>query len=117
MTSPQGPQRWTAERIARLGYLIGLGRDAKAVAADPIVATRVNNVYRQAGRFGLAFRSADTEGVYLPDALACRFDAAAAARGFTRDRMIRLLLTTIAEDVALIDAILDDNGGRDEKRV
>ena len=31
--------RWTAERIARLGFLIGLHWDAKRVADDPLIAS------------------------------------------------------------------------------
>src|SRR5919197_2630100 len=50
--------RWTGERIARLGFLLGLGWDAKRIAEDPIIASTPNNVHRQAQRVGLAFRAA-----------------------------------------------------------
>jgi len=50
--------RWTGERIARLGFLLGLGWDAKRIAEDPIISSTPNNVHRQAQRFGLAFRAA-----------------------------------------------------------
>jgi hypothetical protein len=49
---------WTGERIGRLGFLLGLGWDAKRVAEDPIIASTQNNVHRQAQRFGLGFRAA-----------------------------------------------------------
>ena len=40
--------RWTGERIARLGFLLGLGWDAKRIAEDPIISSTPNNVHRQA---------------------------------------------------------------------
>ena len=49
---------WTGERIARLGFLLGLGWDAKRIAEDPIIASTPNNVHRQVQRFGLGFRAA-----------------------------------------------------------
>ena len=72
-------RRWTSERIARLGFLLGLGWDAARVAADPIIASTPNNVHRQAQRFGLAFRTASTAS--LPASATRYFDAAAERRG------------------------------------
>jgi hypothetical protein len=51
--------RWVDERIARLGFLVGAGWDAKRIAGDPIIATTPKNVHRNVERFGLAFRAAD----------------------------------------------------------
>ena len=45
--------RWTGERIARLGFLLGLGWDAKRIAEDPIISSTPNNVHRQAQRLSL----------------------------------------------------------------
>ncbi len=45
---------WTAERVARLGFLVGQGFGAKRIAEDPLIASTPNNVHRQAQRFGLA---------------------------------------------------------------
>ena len=101
--------RWTGERIARLGFLLGLGWDAKRVAADPIIASTTNNVHRQAQRFGLAFRAAAAAiSLHLPPSAASHFEAAAAKRSLTREAIIRILLIEIAADPSLLDNILDD---------
>ena len=100
--------RWTGERIARLGFLLGLGWDAKRIADDPIISSTPNNVHRQAQRFGLAFRAAAAAlSLRLPAEAAGRFDAAAAKRGLTREAMIKLLLLEVASEPHL-DNILDD---------
>jgi hypothetical protein len=36
VTTEVHKSRWTGERIARLGFLLGLGWDAKRIAQDPI---------------------------------------------------------------------------------
>ena len=77
--------RWTAERIARLGFLIGLGWEAKRVAEDPLIVSTPNNVHRQAQRFGLAFRAVPVSPLRLPPDAAELYDAAAAKRGMTRE--------------------------------
>jgi hypothetical protein len=101
--------RWTGERIARLGFLLGMGWDARRIAEDPIIASTPNNVHRQAQRFGLAFRAAAAAlAVRLPPEAASLFDAAASKRNLTREAMIRLLLLVVASDATLIDNILDD---------
>jgi len=101
--------RWTGERIARLGFLLGLGWDAKRVAADPIIASTPNNVHRQAHRFGLAFRAAAAAmSLNLPPDAASHFEAAASKRRLTREALIRILLLEVAADPSLLDNILDD---------
>ncbi len=100
--------RWTAERIARLGFLIGLGWEAKRVAEDPLIVSTPNNVHRQAQRFGLAFRAVPVSPLRLPPEAVELYDAAAAKRGLTREALIRLLLVVAAEDQTLLDNILDD---------
>ena len=75
--------RWTGERIARLGFLLGLGWDARRIAAAAIA-------------------------LRLPPEAASLYDAAAAKRSLTRESMIRLLLLVVATDPALLDNILDD---------
>ncbi len=100
---------WTGERIARLGFLLGLGWDAKRVAEDPIIASTPNNVHRQAQRFGLGFRAAAVAmALQLPPDATNHFEAAAFKRGLTRDAMIRNLLVEVAADPNLLDNILDD---------
>ncbi len=101
--------RWTGERIARLGFLLGMGWDARRIAEDPLISSTPNNVHRQAQRFGLAFRAAAAAlALRLPPDASARFDAAAAKRSLTREAMIRVLLLVVAADPALIDNILDD---------
>jgi len=100
---------WTGERIGRLGFLLGLGWDAKRVAEDPIIASTQNNVHRQAQRFGLGFRAAAAAlSLQLPPDAISHFEAAAAKRGLTRDAMIHNLLLEVAADPNLLDNILDD---------
>jgi hypothetical protein len=96
--------RWTGERIARLGFLIGLRWDCKRVAEDPIIASTPNNVFRQAQRFGLAFRAAKVAVTRDVTPL----DAAALKRGVTPQELIDKLFDVIAADPVLIDNILDD---------
>lgn len=101
--------RWTGERIARLGFLLGLGWDAKRIAEDPIISSTPNNVYRQAQRFGLAFRAAAAAmSLRLTPDANTQFEAAAEKRGLTREAMIKLLLLEVASEPYLIDNILDD---------
>ncbi len=109
-TQPTSPlkTRWTSERVARLGFLVGQGWDAKRVAADPLIASTPNNVHRQAQRFGLAFRDTLASLCRLPGEAVTLYDAAATKRGLTREGLIRMLLIAAASDAALIDNILDD---------
>jgi hypothetical protein len=101
--------RWTGERIARLGFLLGMGWDAKRIAEDPLIGSTPNNVHRQAQRFGLAFRAAAAGlALRLPPEAAQLYDAAAGKRGLTREAMIRLLIVVVAGDPTLLDNILDD---------
>jgi hypothetical protein len=99
---------WTAERIARLGFLVGQGFAAKRIAHDPLIASTPNNVHRQAQRFGLAFRDANATSLRLPPEATVHVDAAAEKRGVTRETLIRLLVTTAAAEPNLLDNILDD---------
>jgi hypothetical protein len=99
--------RWTGERIARLGFLIGLGWSAKLIAADPIVASTDHNVHIQASRYGLSFRRAKGIATFLPARAIHHFERAATKRGLSYDALIRLLLLEIAADPNLLDNILD----------
>ncbi len=103
---PPSRTHWSFVRVARLGFLVGQGWDAKRVAVDPLIASTANNVYRQAQRFGLAFREA--AGLRLPLDVAGRLDEAAAKRGLNRDGLIRAVLVTAGSEAGLIDNILDD---------
>ena len=106
MITPPSRTRWSFVRVARLGFLVGQGWDAKRVAVDPMIASTATNVHRQAQRFGLAFREA--AGLRLPHDVMSRFDEAAAKRGMNRDGLIRMVLVTAGSEAGLIDNILDD---------
>lgn len=106
--SPPPPLRlWTRERVARLGFLVGQGCDADAVARDPAIATTPGNARRQANRFGLALREAADRR--LPPDVCTRLDAAADRRGLTREKLVRTLVLAAGSDPSLIDNILDDD--------
>ena len=100
--------RWTIERVARLGFLIGQGFDATRVAEDPLIDTTPNNVHRQAHRFGLAFRELSPARVNLPPETAFIYDIAAEKRGLTREALIRQLVLTAGRDPNLLRNVLDD---------
>jgi hypothetical protein len=104
---PPAKLSWTAPRVARLGFLVGAGWDARRIAEDPLILSTAANVYRQTQRFGLAFRDADV-ALRLPPHVGSLYERAAEKRGLTRDGLIRLLLTVAGDDPALIDNILDD---------
>ncbi len=99
---PRERQAWTGERIARLGFLAGLGWTAKKIADDPLIRSTSNNVYRQAARFGIAL-SDGPQGqisVRLPIANMAVVDRAAATAGITRDAYVRRwMIAATAEPV------------------
>lgn len=99
---------WTRERIARLGFLVGLGWDAGRIAADPIIRTTPANVHRQIFNFRLSMRAARALTTHIPAELGDGFEAAADKRGLTREQLIGLLVAEIAGEPNLIDNILDD---------
>lgn len=99
---------WTGARIARLGFLVGLGWEARRIAEDPLIGSTANNVHRQVQRFGLGFRDVPQSPGKLPPHVGTHFDRAAARRSLTREALIRMLLIVTAEDPGLLDNILDD---------
>jgi hypothetical protein len=102
--------RWTGERIARLGFLIGLGLDAKSVAADPIISSTDGNVHRQVKRFGLNFRSAKDLLIFhnIPQECINNFDNAAKKRRMTTGELLHEIIKIITIEPYLLDNILDD---------
>jgi hypothetical protein len=101
--------QWTGERIARLGFLVGLGWDAKSISEDAIIASTTNNVHRQAQRFGLSFRAAAVACSSLPENVVDSLNAAAFKRGLSLPVLVAMILREM--DHTLIDNILDDDGG------
>lgn len=104
--SPPNWRSWSGSRLARLGFLVGLGWDSRDVADDSLIASTPATVRAQARRFGLTFRAAS--GFRLPYAILSRYDAAATRRGLSRDELLHLILINAGSDDALIDNILDD---------
>ena len=102
------PQRpWTRDRVARLGFLVGVGLDVEGIAHDPAVDTTPGNVRRQVNRFGLALR--DSVDRRLPPEICERLDVAARRRGLSREDLIHMLVLAAGSDPVLIDNILDDD--------
>jgi hypothetical protein len=74
-----------------------------------LILRPTNNVHRQAFRFGLSFRDSLTaQSLRENPEFSEVFEKAANRRGLTRDALIRLLLTEIADEPYLLDNILDD---------
>ena len=99
---------WTGDRIAKLGYLVGAGLDARRIAAHPKISTTSNNVYRTAQRFGLRF-SEVAKSFQIAPAIATVLEAEAAARGYTLDTVLAKLLSTCAAEPHLIWNVIDDD--------
>lgn len=105
--SSQTLRPWTRDRVARLGFLIGLGLDAEGIAHDPVIHSSPGNVRRQANRFGLALREAEDRR--LSPEICDRLDTAARRRGLSREELIRTLVLVAGSDPSLLDNILDDD--------
>lgn len=99
--------RWSGDRCAWLGYLVGLGWDAKRIARDPLIRSTANNVYRQAHKLGLSFANAPTSSttLRLPLATGAVYDRAANRLGLTRDAMIRRAVIALASDPDAIERL------------
>lgn len=102
------PRDWTNARIARLGFLVGLGWDANRIARDSIINSNRKNVVQQVHRIGLSFHTAAELSLDLSSDIYIRFDEAALKRGIQREGLARLLLRECASDPNLIDNVLDD---------
>ena len=96
---------WDNDRLALLGYLIGTGRAVAQVAED--MGTTSGNVYRQAARFGLSFRSSPDIAMAPHTYKALR--AAAARRGVDTATLVNLVLRLLGNDVTLLENCIDDD--------
>jgi hypothetical protein len=102
--------RWTGERIARLAFLVGIGWDAKRIAADALILSTPNNVHRQAQRFGLSFRVASSVGVGLKREIIAGLKEAAERRKVTPEALANQLLGILVSE-NLLSSVLDDGIG------
>ena len=111
MQQEQGRQRWTAERIARLGFLAGQGRTAKQIARDPLIRSTPNNVFRQSSRFGIYLSEAPQGELRLRLPLATRaaFDQAASVAQLRTDAFLRRMLIGLAADPVRLEAAAGDS--------
>lgn len=101
--------RWTQQRCALFGFLLGQGYDAKRIADHPLINSTVNNVHRQAQRFGLSFREARVNNpLNLKKEHREVFSQAGLKRGLSYEMFIQYILLTLAKEPTLIDNILDD---------
>ena len=89
---------WSRERVARLGFLVGLGWTAKRIAGDPMIASTPNNVYRQAHRFGLLLTEAPRGRCAIQISLSASavYERAAARHGITPEALMRRVLMATA---------------------
>lgn len=90
--------RWTRKRVARLGFLIGIGWGAKRIAGDNIVSATEGNIYRQATKLGLSFRNAAEMAEEMPDDVMATLRSAAARRGISPQQLAERILLTVGAD-------------------
>ena len=99
---------WTSERIARLGFLLGLGWDSERIARDPIICSRPGTVIKQANRYGLSFMAVRSVSFQVPREAVFVLDLAAGKRSITREALIKLIFLELANEPNLLENILDD---------
>jgi len=101
--------QWRAERIGRLGLLIGLGWDVQTIAEDPLIKSTKWNVYRKAQRLGLSIQGAAMAmPLRLPTATIDQLRPHAERRNMTVQGLVKALTVIIAADPSLVDNVLDD---------
>ncbi|CAM6053274.1 unnamed protein product [Sphagnum tenellum] len=96
--------RWSGERIARLGFLVGCGWDAARIGADPLIGSTAKNVHRQVQRFGLSFRVADK--ISIKPKVVEDIEPIAGELGMSPEALVNRLMMHIIKD-NLVKAILD----------
>ena len=98
-------EEWTQERTALLGYLMGTGRTVTDIAEE--MGTTAGNVYREAARFGLSFRTAPSSSMSPHTYRAMR--GAAARRGVDTVTLINRVLKILGDDTTLRENCIDDD--------
>ena len=95
---------WTEDRIAQLGYLVGTGREVETIAEE--MGTTAGNVYRQASRFSLSFRT--SPGISMSTHTYKAVGAAAHRRGQDTATIVNKVLRILGDDPTLLENVLDD---------
>ena len=97
---------WSEQRVARLGYLVGIGWDASRIAADPVVRSTAAEVHRLANRLGLRFRrTVDGAPLNLDGQRMAYFDREARPRRLPTEALLRKLGEAIADE-RMVDQLL-----------
>ena len=99
--------KWSERRVARLGFLVGLGWDAARIARDPTVRCETGEVHRQVAALGLTMRETVSGTPYNLDGKRMAFfEASARRRRLPTEALLRKILEGVDEERA-IDLILD----------
>jgi len=107
MTEEREYGKWTEDRIATLGYMVGAGRSPEMIAEE--MGTTAGNVYRQVARFGLTFRSAPS--LSMSPRTYATFRDAAVKRGIDTATLVNRVLRLMGEDRTLLVNVIDDGIG------
>jgi hypothetical protein len=97
--------RWTYERVALLGYLVGSGRKVEAAAEE--LGVTAGDVYRQAARFGLSFRASPAIG--MTNHTYRSIQMAARRRGIDTATLVNRVLKLLGADATLLENCIDDD--------
>ena len=92
-----------------LGYLVGTGRDVETIAEE--LGTTSGNVYREAARFKLSFRTAP--GISMSKRTYSNIQAAAHRRGQDTATIVNKVLRILGEEPTLLENCLDDEKSKE----
>ena len=95
---------WTEDRIATLGYLVGSGREVETIAEE--LGTTSGNVYREAARFKLSFRTAPS--ISMSTQTYRVFQEEAHKRGTDTATIVNRLLRILSQERVVVTNLLDD---------
>ncbi len=97
-------ETWTEDRIAQLGYMVGTGREVETIAEE--MGTTAGNVYRQASRFSLSFRT--SPGISMSTRTYKAIADAARRRGQDTATVANKVFRILGDDPTLLENVLDD---------
>jgi hypothetical protein len=111
--APKRNWRWPVPRVARAAYLYGLGKTVEEIAADIFIQASPIGVTRALKRAGVYVGTQAPAGVqsfHLDKRRSAAWEAAAARRATTMPVLLRKVAEILADDLTLLDNILDDGG-------